>query len=114
MTAPELVLTQIRVAAIAEHPKNPRRELKYIDELAASMQTNGLLQPIVVVPMAAFLEAYRDAAEGWIQAADGMEYVSVIGHRRTAAAERLEWETIPAIVRPDLASAQAAGRTFIV
>ncbi|MFB6726764.1 ParB/RepB/Spo0J family partition protein [Kribbella sp. NPDC056345] len=114
MSAPELVLSRIPVKAIAEHPKNPRRELKHIDELAASMQTNGLLQPVVVVPMAAFVEAYRDAAEGWIQAADGLEYVSVIGHRRTAAAELLEWETIDAIIRPDLASAQAASRTFIV
>jgi ParB family chromosome partitioning protein len=54
--------------------------MRSLDELAASIQAHGLLQPVVVRPVD-----------------DG--YVLLAGHRRTEAARLLGWETIPAIVR---------------
>nr|WP_238353605.1 ParB/RepB/Spo0J family partition protein [Kribbella solani] len=114
---PRLEITYLPVASIAEHPKNPRKSLPKVDEMAASLQSNGFLQPVVVIPMAAALEALADelAAGGvGIQAGPGLEYVVVIGHRRMAAAERINCVEVPAIIRPDLRSAMQVARTFIV
>jgi ParB family chromosome partitioning protein len=55
--------------------------LRDIPELASSLRTYGLLQPVVVRPV------------------DG-GYVLLAGHRRVEAARSLGWETIAAIVRP--------------
>ena len=41
----------IRVSEIAEHPDNPRTNLGALDELADSIKSLGLRQPIVVVPV---------------------------------------------------------------
>ncbi len=64
---------------ISASPRNPRRKLQSIDELAASLRAYGVLQPVVV----------RRA---------GDQYELVAGHRRVEAARRLGWETIPAVV----------------
>ncbi len=69
------------LVAIQPNARNPRRHLRDVPELASSMQTYGLLQPVVVRPIP-----------------DG--YVLLAGHRRVEAARSLGWETIPAIVRP--------------
>lgn len=68
------------LARVKGNQRNPRRRLRDVPELAASMQTYGLLQPVVVRPVE-----------------DG--YVLLAGHRRVEAARSLGWETIPAIVR---------------
>lgn len=69
------------LAAISASQHNPRRKLHGIEELAESLQTYGLLQPVVV---------------RWA----GERYELVAGHRRLAAARLLGWATIPGIVRP--------------
>jgi ParB family chromosome partitioning protein len=51
-----------------------------VSELADSIQTNGLLQPILVRPT-------------------GSTYEIVFGHHRLAACKRLRWQSIPAIVK---------------
>jgi uncharacterized ParB-like nuclease family protein len=65
-----------------------------IDMLARSIQAEGLLQPVVVVPRA------------------GTDrYAIMAGHLRLEACKRLGWKTVPAIVRPaeTLPPAGAAG-----
>ena len=52
-----------------------------VSALADSIQTNGLLQPILVRPI-------------------GSAYEVVFGHHRLAACKHLQWESIPAIVKP--------------
>jgi ParB family chromosome partitioning protein len=68
------------IASIQPSPRNPRQQLTGIDELAASLQAHGLVQPIVV----------RRAADG---------YQLVAGHRRLQAARALGWSEIQAVIR---------------
>lgn len=63
--------------------ENVRQVMHHIDELAQAMSAQGLLQPIVV--------RASETEPGF--------YEVVAGHRRTEAARRLGWETIPAVVR---------------
>jgi ParB family chromosome partitioning protein len=80
-STPESQVWQIPVATITDSKRNPRRRLSAIDQLAASIQEHGLLQPVVV----------RKQPRNRFQL--------VAGHRRVAAARQLGWETIPALVR---------------
>ena len=70
------------VAAIRPHPGQPRRyfDEDALDDLAASIAARGLIQPIVVRPM----------AEGW---------QIVAGERRWRAAQRARLHEVPVIVR---------------
>lgn len=76
---------QLPVDEIDNSPLNPRTQFDEaaLEELAASMSTDGLLQPIVVRSV-------------------GDRYVIVAGERRWRAAKRLDWDTIAAIVRDDI------------
>lgn len=73
---------RIPVARIRANPFQPRREFDpaELQELAASLKQNGLLQPITVRP-----------------AGDGYELVA--GERRLRAAQAIGWTEIPAQVR---------------
>ncbi|HEY8533336.1 MAG TPA: ParB/RepB/Spo0J family partition protein [Micromonospora sp.] len=75
--------TEIPVSAIVPNPKQPRQvfDEDALEELKASIQEVGFLQPIVVRPL------------------DGERYELVMGERRWRAAQALGRETIPAIVR---------------
>jgi ParB family chromosome partitioning protein len=72
----------VPVLEITPSPHNPRQRLEGLDELAESIKTHGLLQPIVV----------RRAGAG---------YELVAGHRRLAAVQRLGWAKVPANVRDE-------------
>ena len=76
---------EIPVRTIARNPYQPRRDFPAdeLSELAASIEANGLLQPIVV----------RRGAAG------GGAYELVAGERRLRAARQLGWTEIPAHVR---------------
>jgi ParB/RepB/Spo0J family partition protein len=72
----------IQTARVKKSPLNPRKSLGDLAELAASIRSVGILQPIVVRPI------------------DGDDdYECVCGHRRLAAAEQAGLKEIPAIVR---------------
>ena len=66
---------------------NPRKnfDTETLDDLAASIQEHGLIQPITVRP-----------------GPSGMGYVIVAGERRFRACRSLGWVQIPAIVRSDI------------
>lgn len=81
MTTPQI--TALPIEQVRPHPQNVRRELRGVDELAESIKSDGLHQPIVVAP-------------------DGDGYVVVMGNTRHAACAQLGWDTVPAIVRTDL------------
>jgi len=76
-------LYQIPLDQVRPNPFQPRRvfDEAALDELAASLKTSGLLQPIVV----------RTAAAGG--------YELIAGERRLRAADRLGWSDIGALVR---------------
>ncbi|MFN0145962.1 MAG: ParB/RepB/Spo0J family partition protein [Dehalococcoidia bacterium] len=73
-------LVDIPVSAVIPNPNQPRRLFKGIDELAASIKTSGLLQPITLRPRG-----------------DGT-YSIIAGERRYRAISTLGWATIPALV----------------
>lgn len=72
----------ISLAKISPNPFQPRKTIEddKIDELAQSIKTSGLIQPIVV----------RRA---------GMGYQLVVGERRFLACQRLGWEKISAAIK---------------
>ena len=88
---------QVRYAEIMPDPEQPRKSFDEggLDELARSMNSNGLLQPIVVRPI-------LEGRKGTIR------YMLVAGERRWRAARKLGWKTIPAIIRTDLTIEEAA------
>lgn len=78
------------LADIRPHPHNPRQDLGDLTELADSIRSQGVLQPITVVPD-------PDAPTG---------YVCLLGHRRHAASKVAGQQLIPAMVRTDLSASQ--------
>src|SRR5690349_5713653 len=81
-TSPSMEVQLIPLEALVASQRNPRRKLEGIDQLAASLDAHGLLQPVVARVV-------------------GNRYELVAGHRRVAAARQLGWEAIPALVRSD-------------
>lgn len=76
-------LAQLAVADIEPHPEQPRRifDDAALDELAASIAARGVIQPVIVRPIA------------------GGRYQLVAGERRWRAAQRAQLHEIPALVR---------------
>lgn len=75
-------VVEIEVDAIRPNPHQPRQEfaVEKLNELAASLQEHGVVQPIVV----------RKIAD---------EYELVVGERRWRASKLLGWKKIPAVVK---------------
>jgi ParB family transcriptional regulator, chromosome partitioning protein len=75
-------LVELPITSIRPNPYQPRYEIDEpaLDELAASIQASGLLQPIVV-------------------RANHGSYQLIAGERRWRAAQRLGWQKIPAVVK---------------
>ncbi len=75
-------LRMLPVSALVPHPDQPRRHFDEdaLDELAQSLKTRGLIQPIVVRP-------------------SGHNYQIVAGERRWRAAQRARLHEVPVIVR---------------
>lgn len=78
-------IRHLKISDIKPNPLQPRRNFTdgELDELAASIKENGLLQPLVV----------RPAPTGQ----DGFELV--VGERRFRAVSRLGWDEVSAVVR---------------
>jgi ParB family chromosome partitioning protein len=76
-------LASLPVAAIEPHPEQPRRHFDEatLDELAASIGKRGVIQPVIVRPLA------------------GGRYQLVAGERRWRAAQKAQLHEIPALVR---------------
>ncbi len=88
----DLELVWLAVEHLHPAEDNPRHELGDLDELAASIVSVGVLQPLVVVERIV-----------------GGGYTIVAGHRRHAAARIAGAETVPCVVRTmNLAERQTA------
>lgn len=79
----ELKVVYIPVGLIDHHPDNPRKSIRSVEELAASIRNEGIRQPLTIV-----------------QHIDGLSgrYTAVIGHRRLEAAKLVGLAEVPAIV----------------
>ena len=79
-------LREISISSISQNKYQPRLLFKddTIHELAESIRSNGLIQPIVVRPL------------------PGGKYELISGERRYRAVQTLGYETIPAIIKSDV------------
>jgi ParB family transcriptional regulator, chromosome partitioning protein len=75
--------SHVHISRLREHPANIREDLGDLTELAASITAQGILQPLVVQPVADEPGAYEVIA----------------GHRRLAAARLTRLQQIPITVR---------------
>jgi ParB family chromosome partitioning protein len=91
----------IPIADIQAGPSQPRRSIQAqpLEELAASIKANGVIQPIVVRPLAG-------------GAAEGIRYEIVAGERRWQAAKLAGLTEIPAVVR-ELSDSEAVAVALI-
>lgn len=91
-------LVYLETARILPHPKNPRKELGNLTEMAESVKANGIMQNLTVVEVGN-LPAERIAELGvtaeWI---DGGYYMVVIGHRRLGAAKLAGLSEVPCVI----------------
>lgn len=78
-------LTTLPIGVIDAHPRNVRRDVGAIDELAHSIKGVGILQPLTVAP--------QDDS-----------YILIAGHRRLAAAQKAGLTEVPVVIREDLAN----------
>lgn len=76
-------LANLAVGTIEPHPEQPRRrfDADSLDELAQSIAARGVIQPVIVRPLA------------------GGRYQLVAGERRWRAAQKAQVHEIPAIIR---------------
>jgi ParB family chromosome partitioning protein len=79
------VLRELDPRQLVDNPLNPRADLGDLGELADSIRTVGVLEPLIVTPT------------------DGPELVLLFGHRRRAAAIEAGLATVPCDVRLDYA-----------
>ena len=88
---------RVRWDQIRPDPDQPRKvfDPQGIEDLAQSIGSNGLLQPIAI----------RPDTSGH---SDAKKYIIIAGERRWRAVGNLGWQTIPAIIRKDLTDQEAA------
>lgn len=85
-------LTDLPVPAISDNPDNPRNHLRNLDDTVESVREVGVILPIVVGTVDAYVRNRPDRA-GDLDT--GAQYVVVDGHRRLEAARRVGLATIP-------------------
>jgi len=97
-TMPGLKVLEIALDAIVPNPHQPRRQFAEaaLNELAESLKSTGLIQPIIVRPLPG----------------QAGKYQLIAGERRWRAAQRATLPTVPAIVR-DIDSATQAQMALI-
>lgn len=85
-------VTDLAVTLISENPDNPRNHLRNLDEMVETVSEVGVILPIVVASVDAYLKERPDRAD---DLDDDCHYVVVDGHRRLEAARRVGLATIP-------------------
>ena len=76
-------LKHLALESILRDPGQPRQQLGDLTELKASLQQNGLLQPLLVAP-----SSHQPGC-----------FLLIAGERRFTAAQELGWKTVAAMVR---------------
>lgn len=85
-------LTELPVTVVSENPDNPRNHLRNLDETVESVREVGIILPIVVATVEAYLHDRPDRAD---DLDDGAQYVVIDGHRRLEASRRVGLAMIP-------------------
>src|ERR1700742_1275515 len=85
-------------------PRNGRRKVGDTTELESSIREYGLLEPLVVCSVDAFIAANPELA----QELEIGNWVLIAGERRTEACDRVGLEEVPVVVREDLAPLEQA------
>ncbi|MFE7940514.1 ParB/RepB/Spo0J family partition protein [Streptomyces griseoincarnatus] len=85
-------ITELPVTLISDNPDNPRNHLRNLDETVQSVREVGIIIPIAVATVDAYLRNRSDRAD---DLDDGAQYIVVDGHRRLEAARRVGMATIP-------------------
>lgn len=98
----------VQLTELAPNPRNPRDVLTGIDELAADMRVQGVLQPLLVCSRSAFLAGDPGLADQIGTAS----WVILAGARRHAAAAEAGLDAVPVYTRDDLAGPEQASRVF--
>lgn len=86
---------RVPLSQLAGNPENPRESLGDLDELAASLSEQGLLQPLHVLPRRSYLEVHPEHEAAIGEAV----FVVVNGNRRLAAARQAGLGTVAVHVR---------------
>lgn len=81
-----ITIKDLNVEDLRPNPDNPHKRMDDVADLAASIRTQGVKQPLLVTPTG------QPDIDGRTQ------YRVVIGHRRLAAAKQAGLDTVPAIV----------------
>jgi ParB family chromosome partitioning protein len=104
-------ISLIPVDAIIPNPRQPRKEMnaQELTELAESVRTHGILQPVIVTPAAQPGQYMLIAGERRLRAARmaGLDEVPAI-LRQASELERLELALIENVQRADLSPLEAA------
>jgi ParB family chromosome partitioning protein len=79
---------ELHMDQLVIHPKNVRRDVGNVVDLANSISAQGIMQPLVVAPLAS--------------RSTGVTYVIIAGHRRHAAAKLANLDVLPCVIREDL------------
>lgn len=82
----EISIFDIMTDKIEPHPQNPRKDLGDLTELCRSIEENGIMQNLTVVPLDNENKRFR----------------CIIGHRRLAAAKKLGLASVPATIAWDM------------
>ncbi|MEV4046831.1 ParB/RepB/Spo0J family partition protein [Streptomyces sp. NPDC049744] len=85
-------ITELPVTLISDNPDNPRNHLRNLDETVQSVREVGLIIPIAVATVDAYL---RNRSDRVGDLDEGAQYIVVDGHRRLEAARRVGLATIP-------------------
>lgn len=97
---------EVPVGEIEFSPENPRArtaEGEDLEQLKASLAAVGVLQPLTVVPVEAWMAAHPEHA---FEPEPEVAWVAAAGNRRLAAARAVGLATVPVFVREDMAARQ--------
>lgn len=90
-------LQELHMDQLTVHPKNVRRDVGNVVELANSITEQGILQPLVVAP------TLSEKPFGYqTPQLDNKKFTIIAGHRRHAAAKLANVDSLPCVIREDL------------
>lgn len=87
-------IVNIKVEQIYQHPENPRKDVGDVSELADSIQKNGIMQNLTVIPLSA-LDEEPDKQPDADSISLSSDFIVLIGHRRLAAAKQAGLAEVP-------------------
>ena len=87
---------ELQRAQLAPHPKNVRRDVGNVVDLANSISAQGIMQPLVVAP------DLSQSPDEPLESMAEFRYTIIAGHRRLAAAQLANLDVLPCVIREDL------------